>query len=90
MTWITKKDAAEPSFAPAAFIGNVSPVPLWMIQSTKDEYVTELDYRLLERSARPPKRLVLIAASNHRFTDRKPELLQQILAGLAWMKSPTS
>lgn len=85
--WITKKDASEPSFDSRQFITRVAPVSLWMIQSVKDEYVPESDYRAFDRLANSPKRLVLIPASNHRFTDRKPELKTQILAGLAWMKS---
>ncbi len=87
-SWITKKDIAEPSFDVREFIAGVAPVPLWMIQSIKDEYVTEADYRTFERLARRPSRLVLIPAGNHRFTDKRPELRVQILAGLAWMKGP--
>lgn len=88
-SWITKRDAAEPSFEPRLFIGAISPVPLWMIQSTKDEYVKEEDFRSFEREARPPRRLVLIDASNHRFTDRLPLVRQQLLAGLAWIRNPS-
>ena len=88
--WITKKDPSEPSFEPLGFIAAVAPVPLWMIQSTKDEYVREADYRAFEATARQPKRLVLIPASNHRFTDRLPELRAQFLAGLAWIRSQGS
>jgi dienelactone hydrolase len=83
--WITKKDPNEPMFAPKDFIAQVSPLPLCMIQSTRDEYVTEADYKLFERTAREPKRLVLIAASNHRFTDRKKELKDELLKALAWI-----
>jgi len=32
---------------------------------------------------------VLIDASNHRFTDRRPELKAQMLAGLAWIRHPS-
>jgi pimeloyl-ACP methyl ester carboxylesterase len=88
-SWITKKDSAEPSFEPRLFIGAISPIPLWMIQSAKDEYVKEEDYRLFERLAGAPKRLVLIDASNHRFTDRLPLVRQQLLAGLAWIRNPS-
>jgi alpha-beta hydrolase superfamily lysophospholipase len=88
-SWITKRDAAEPSFEPKAFLAAIAPVPLWMIHSTKDEYVKEEDFRLFERLAGPPKRLVLIDASNHRFTDRLPQLRQQVLAGLAWIRNPS-
>lgn len=84
MAWITKKDADEPSFSPHEIIALVSPLPLWMIHSTKDEYVEEGDYRRFESVAKDPKRLILIDAQNHRFTDKVPQLKEQILAGLAW------
>ena len=84
-SWITKSDANEPSFSPHEIIGSVSPLPIWMLQSTRDEYVPEADYRRFERTARDPKRLVLIDAQNHRFTDKLPQLKEQVLAGLAWI-----
>jgi alpha-beta hydrolase superfamily lysophospholipase len=85
LTWITKRDAAEPSFAPHEVIGSVSPVPLYMIQSTRDEYVTPADYERFRVKARDPKQLVLIDASNHRFTDRRKELSAAFTQGLAWI-----
>ncbi len=85
-SWITKKDSAEPMFRPADFIARVSPRPLCMIQSVKDEYVTEADYRAFERTAREPKRFVLIDASNHRFTDKPDELRRQVSGCLAWVE----
>ena len=88
LAWVTKDDSGEPSFEPKDFVGRVSPRPLWMIQSTRDEYVTESDYRLLERAAQPPMRLVLIDAANHRFTNRLPQVRQQVLAGVEWIQRP--
>ena len=84
--WFTKRDANEPSFAPAAVIASVSPLPLFMIQSKKDEYVSEADYQRFLATAREPKQLALIDASNHRFTDRRQELRTTYLAGLAWIQ----
>jgi len=86
-TWITKKNAKEPSFEAKDYIAGVSPLPLWMIQSTKDEYVPKADYEMLDAAAREPKRLILIDASNHRFTDRIAELRQQVQAGLSWIRA---
>jgi len=83
--WVTKHDADEPSFAPNDVIANVSPSPLYMIQSVKDEYVPRAEYERLNATARAPKKLVLIAASNHRFTDKRPELRAAYLAGLGWI-----
>ena len=37
----------SPSFAPKDVIATVSPVPLYMIQSTKDEYVSKAEWELL-------------------------------------------
>lgn len=85
-SWITKKDSNEPMFQPKEFVPAIAPLPLCMIQSTKDEYVTEADYRAFERVARDPKKFVLIDASNHRFTDRRKELREQVLGCLAFMR----
>jgi hypothetical protein len=80
-----KRDADEPSFNIAEFLPGVSPVALCMIQSKKDEYVSPADYEKFRSVARDPKQLILIDSSNHRFTDRRPELSQAIAAGLAWI-----
>jgi hypothetical protein len=85
-SWITKKDSDEPMFMPKEFVAAIAPLPLCMIQSTRDEYVTEADYRQFEKVARDPKKLVLIKAGNHRFTDRRQELQVEILGCLAWMR----
>jgi len=85
LSWVTKRDAAEPSFAPHEVIASVSPVPLYMIQSTKDEYVSPSDYERFRATAKEPKQLVLIEASNHRFTDKRKELSAAFTQGLAWI-----
>lgn len=82
---ILKRDANEPSFAPKDVIAGVAPLPLYMIQSSKDEYVPRTDYERLSAAAREPKQLVVIDASNHRFTDKRPELQAAYTAGLAWI-----
>jgi type IV secretory pathway VirJ component len=83
--WITKRDANEPSFAPKDVIATVSPIPLHMIQSTKDEYVPKAAWEQLLATARPPKKQVLIDASNHRFTDKRAELGAAYAAALDWI-----
>jgi uncharacterized protein len=86
-SWITKRDAREPSFAAADFVAAVSPLPIVMLQSTKDEYVTPADWQRLFEAAREPKKLVLIDASNHRFTDRRDDLRREYMSALAWIAS---
>ena len=85
--WILKRDASEPSFHAHEIIPSVSPVPLVLIQSTKDEYVPEADYQRLFATAREPKRLILIEATNHRFTDKPAELRAAYQSALDWVKT---
>ena len=89
-SWITKKDADEPSVRATDYLAAIAPIPLVMIQSTKDEYVPEADYRAMDKAAREPKRQVLIAASNHRFTDRIADLRQSYGDGLNWIAGLTA
>lgn len=84
--WLTKRDMNEPSFCAFDFVPSVSPLPLYMIQSRKDEYVPAADYQRFSDIAKDPKKLVLIDASNHRFTDRRDDLRRAIADGLAWVK----
>lgn len=85
-TWITKRDMNEPSFCSFDYVPSVSPLPLYMIQSRRDEYVPAADYQRFSDIAKEPKKLVLIDASNHRFTDRRDDLRRAIADGLAWVK----
>lgn len=87
LTWLTKSDADEPSFSPHEVLPRIAPLPLAMVQSARDEYVPEADYRRFERVAQEPKRFVLIDAANHRFTDKQPELRAQVQSALAWIAS---
>ena len=86
-SWITKRDADEPSFAAKDVIATVSPVPLYMIQSTKDEYVPKAEWERLLATARDPKKQILIDASNHRFTDKMQELKQAFDRALSWISA---
>ncbi len=82
---ITRSDANEPSFNPADYVGPVSPTPLVMIQSATDEYITADERARLLAAARPPHKMVMIGAGNHRFTDKLPELRQEFLSAMAWI-----
>jgi type IV secretory pathway VirJ component len=84
-SWIIKKDADEPSVRATDYLPAIAPIPLAMIQSTKDEYVPESEYREMESVAREPKRQVLIPASNHRFTDRLGDLRRAYAESLNWI-----
>jgi alpha-beta hydrolase superfamily lysophospholipase len=82
---ITRRDADEPSFAPNRLLGAVAPIPLAMIQSATDDYATDADRARLLEAAKPPKKMIMIGAANHRFTDKLPELRTELLGAIAWI-----
>jgi type IV secretory pathway VirJ component len=87
---ITRRDVDEPSFAPYGYLGTIAPIPLAMIQSATDDYSTDADRAQLLDAAKPPKKMIMIGAANHRFTDKLPELRTELLGAIAWIMTAAS
>jgi dienelactone hydrolase len=87
LSWITKKTPDEPSFRSIEYMGRVTPLPLWMLQSTKDEYVPLDKGRQLFGAAAEPKKFSAIEAQNHRFDGNRKELFRLIEEGLRWLNA---
>ena len=85
--WITKKVPKEPSFMVSDIIGKVSPAPLAEIHSTHDEFLPLDKAKALMALAGEPKRMWVIEAANHRFSDARDELDQRVLEAIAWVTS---
>lgn len=83
--WITKGNPKEPHASVTDYVSKVSPVPLVMIQSTRDEFVPPETARTLFESALEPKHIFYIEARNHRFSDKRDELHASLLEALAWI-----
>ena len=77
----------EPTFSTAALADRVSPLPLAAIHSTRDEFVPLGDVQRVIDAAREPKRLWIIEASDHRFSDNMTELERRLLEAIAWVTS---
>jgi hypothetical protein len=85
--WVTKKVPSEPSFMVEDIIGRVSPVPLAEIHSTHDEFLPLDKARLMFARAGEPKRMWVIEAANHRFSDNRDELDRRVFEALEWIKN---
>ena len=85
--WITKKVPNEPSFMVEDIIGQVGPVPLAEIHSTHDEFLPLDKAKAMFARAVEPKRMWVIEAANHRFSDNRDELDRRILEALDWIRS---
>jgi hypothetical protein len=83
--WITKKTPNEPSFMVEDIIAKVSPLPLAEIHSTHDEFMPLDKAKAMFAKAGDPKKMWVIEASNHRFSENRPELDRRLLEALEWI-----
>ena len=83
--YVTHGVPNEPTFSSAAFVGHVSPLPLAAIHSTHDEFVSLDQLHQTMEHATDPKRVWVIAASDHRFSDNLAELDRRLLDALSWV-----
>ncbi len=86
MAQITKKLPKEPTFKSIDLVDKISPLPLAMIGSTRDEYVSVQATRELFAAAREPKQLVLVDAENHKFGGKTDEFFRTLNEDLLWIQ----
>lgn len=84
--WITKGDPDQPHMSIDPHIRRVSPLPIVVVQSSRDEFIPAEETGRLVQSAQEPKRLITIDAKNHRFSDRRTELRQALLDAMGWVE----
>jgi type IV secretory pathway VirJ component len=87
--YLTHRAPDEPMFSTAALVDRVAPLPLAAIHSTHDEFVPLADIERVMGRARDPKRLWIVDASNHRFSDKLDEFDRRLLEAIAWVKDNT-
>ena len=66
-------------------IDRVHPAPLAVIHSTQDEFVPLAEVERMLALAQEPKRLWVVKASDHRFSDNLYEFDRRLLDAIAWI-----
>jgi pimeloyl-ACP methyl ester carboxylesterase len=89
LIYLTHKTPDEPTFDTAAIVGKVSPLPFAAIHSTNDEFVPVAEIQNILAHALEPKRLWIVAASNHRFSGNQQEFHSRLLEAITWVKQNT-
>lgn len=87
LIYLSHRAPNEPSFSAAAIVDRVTPLPLAAIHSTHDEFVPVTDVERVLNAANEPKRLWIVNASNHRFSDNLDEFDRQLLEAIAWVNA---
>jgi hypothetical protein len=75
----------EPTFSVKAVVERIAPMPLAAIHSTRDEFAPLSQVQQLLEVARPPKRLWIVNASDHRFSGNVAEFDRALLDATAWI-----
>jgi len=83
--YVTHTAPNEPMFSAAAVVGRVAPLPLAAIHSTHDEFVPLDELNKVFAAAKEPKKLWIVDASNHRFSDNLPEFDRRLMEALDWL-----
>jgi alpha-beta hydrolase superfamily lysophospholipase len=86
LIYLTHGQPNEPTFSTAAIVKRVGGMPLGAIHSTRDEYVALSEVRKVFEAAGEPKRLWIIKAADHRFSDNLPEFDHRLLEAIAWIE----
>jgi len=83
---ITRTLPHEPTFKSADFMAKVAPLPLFVIASTSNQYITPEATRALFSAAREPKRLAMINARDHKYSGNTEGFFRTLLEGLNWIQ----
>jgi fermentation-respiration switch protein FrsA (DUF1100 family) len=86
LIYLTHSVPNEPTFSTAAIIDKVAPLPLATIHSTHDEFVSVADVQRVLQGARDPKKLWIVSASDHRFSDNLAEFDRRLVEAIEWVK----
>jgi len=83
--YLTHRTPSEPTFSTSSIVGKVAPLPLAAIHSTHDEFVPLPEIQDVLQHAGEPKKLWIINASNHRFSDNLSEFDRRLVDAVEWV-----
>jgi len=86
LTYLTHATPAEPTFSTAAIASRLAPAPLAAIHATHDEFVPLVEVQRIFAAAREPKRLWIVPAADHRFSDNLAGLDARLFEALSWVR----
>jgi alpha-beta hydrolase superfamily lysophospholipase len=86
LIYFTHKTPNEPTVSTSEVVAKLAPVPFAAIHATSDEFVSVPEIQNIVNHARDPKRLWIVQAANHRFTDNQAEFERRLLDAIAWIK----
>ena len=84
--YITRGVPNEPTFNSKDYVGKLTPIPLMVVQSTRDDFVPLATAREIFARAQEPKQIVFIEARDHHFAGELPAFWQALDRAFAWFE----
>ena len=85
LIYVTHGRPNEPTFRTSTIVDRLAPVPLGAIHSTHDEFVPVAEVQRVLEGAKDPKKLWIINAADHRFSDNLAEFDKCLLEAISWI-----
>jgi alpha-beta hydrolase superfamily lysophospholipase len=85
--YFTKGLPNEPTFSVKAIVDQIAPLPVAAIHATHDEFVPLSEIKAIMARAREPKRLWVVEAADHRFSNNEREFDKVLLEAMTWVTS---
>lgn len=86
LIYVTHGVPNEPTVRTAALIDKVAPVPLGVIHSTHDEFFSVAEVQKLFEGLQNPKRIWVVNAVDHRFSDNLAEFDRRLVEAVEWIQ----
>ncbi len=83
-TWFGKTPH-EATFQSEEFVPKIAPLPVFVIQSSRDEFIPNDEAEYLFVRTKRPKRFRLIHANNHSFAGNREAFFAAVRHGLQWI-----
>jgi alpha-beta hydrolase superfamily lysophospholipase len=80
----------EPSFSTSAVIARAAPVPIAAVHSDRDEFVPLGEIERVMAAAHEPKRLWIVNASDHRFSNNERDCDRRLFDAIDWIHAQRS
>ncbi len=84
VTWFGKLPH-EPTFQSEEFVPQIAPLPVLIIQSSRDEFIPNAEAAYLFVRTKRPKRFRLIHANSHSFAGNREGFFVALQQGLRWI-----
>ena len=86
LTYLTGRVPHEPRFQSHDYLPGIAPLPIFIIQSSGDQFIPNDEAEQLFIQTKRPKHFKLIHAHNHTFDGNRASFFEALQHGLEWVR----